>query len=159
MKWLKRLVIALAILFIAAQFVRPSMTNPAVDESLTLRARAQIQPEVYAVMERSCNDCHSNKTSWPWYSQMAPVSWYLSRHVNQGRRELNISDWARYDNNRAMRKLDAICEEVQAGEMPIKSYLLLHPSASLSEADKQALCNWANQERTRLSTPQASNQQ
>jgi hypothetical protein len=159
MKWLKRVVIALAVLFIAAQFVRPSMTNPAVDEGRTLRARAQIEPEVYAIMERSCNDCHSNKTSWPWYSQVAPVSWYLSNHVAEGRRELNISDWARYDNNRAMRKLDAICEQVKEGEMPMKSYLLLHPSAKLSDADRQALCDWANRERARLSTPQAGNRQ
>jgi hypothetical protein len=159
MKWLKRVVIALAIIFVVAQFVRPSMTNPPVDESRSLRAKSQIQPEVYAIMERSCNDCHSNKTSWPWYSQVTPVSWYLVRHVNQGRRELNISDWAGYDNRRATRKLDEICEQVKAGEMPIKSYLLIHPSASLSDADRQAICDWANQERARLSAPQASNRQ
>jgi hypothetical protein len=158
MKWLKRAGIAIAILFAVAQVIRPSMTNPPVDESRTLQARAQVQPEVYAIMERSCNDCHSNKTTWPWYSQVAPVSWYLSRHVDQGRRQLNISDWAGYDNRRATRKLDEICEQVKTGEMPINTYLLIHPSAKLSEADKQALCNWAEQERARLAASQANNQ-
>src|SRR4051812_21901303 len=109
MKWLKRVAIAIAILFVVAQVIRPSMTNPPVDESRTLQAKAQMTPEVNAIMERACNDCHSNKTSWPWYSQVAPVSWYLSRHVTEGRRHLNISDWAGYDNKRATRKLDEIC--------------------------------------------------
>lgn len=155
MKWLKRVVIIIAILFVVAQAIRPSMTNPPVDESRTLKAKTQITPEVYAIMERSCNDCHSNKTVWPWYSQISPISWYQARHVDQGRRELNISDWARFDNRRATRKLDEICEQVKTGEMPLSSYLLLHPSAKLSDADKQALCNWTEQERARLAaTPQ-----
>jgi hypothetical protein len=81
---------------------------------------------------------------------VAPVSWYLARHVNQGRRELNFSDWASYDTRRATHKLEGICEEVKAGEMPMKSYLPLHPSARLSDTDRQALCGWANQERERL---------
>jgi hypothetical protein len=156
-KWLKRALLALLILFVVAQVIRPSMTNPPVDESRTLRATAQIPPETYAIMERACNDCHSNKTEWPWYSQVAPVSWYLSRHVAQGRRELNLSDWARFDNKRATRKLDEICEQVKTGEMPLKSYLLIHPSSKLSDADRQALCNWTEQERARLATLSTNN--
>lgn len=158
MKWLKRAIIALVILFAVAQVIRPSMTNPPVDESRTLQAKAQVQPEVHAILERSCNDCHSNKTAWPWYSQIAPVSWYLVRHVNEGRRELNISDWAQYDTRRATKKLEEICEQVKEGEMPLKTYLPLHPSAKLSDADKQALCDWTNQERARLASTQAGNQ-
>jgi hypothetical protein len=72
MKWLKRVAVVLAIIFALAQAIRPSMTNPPVDESRTLQAKAQVRPEVYAIMERSCNDCHSNKTAWPWYSQLLP---------------------------------------------------------------------------------------
>ncbi len=154
MKWLKRALVALATLFVVAQVIRPSMTNPPVDESRTLQAKAQISPEVYAILERSCNDCHSNKTEWPWYSQVAPVSWYLSNHVSDGRRQLNISDWAGYDTRRATRKLDEMCDQVKSGEMPIKSYLLIHPRAKLSDADRQAICNWTEQERARLSTSQ-----
>ena len=159
MKWLKRAAIAVIILFVVAQAIRPNMTNPATDESRTLQAKAQVRPEVYAIMERSCNDCHSNKTSWPWYSQITPVSWYLARHVQQGRRELNVSDWAKYDTRRATRKLDEICDQVNRGEMPINSYLLLHPSAKLSDADKKALCDWTNEERARIAAPPSSNQQ
>lgn len=164
MKWVKRALLAFAILFVVMQVIRPSMTNPPVDESRTLQAKAQIPPEVYGILERACNDCHSNKTEWPWYSQVAPVSWYLSNHVSEGRRELNISDWAKYDARRAARKLDEICDQVKSGEMPIKSYLLIHPKAKLSDADRQSICNWTEQERARLSAnqstaPQQSNTQ
>ena len=150
MKWLKRAVILLAILFVVAQVIRPSMSNPTVDESRTLQAKAQVPPEVNAILARSCDDCHSNKTTWPWYTQISPISWYQARHVNDGRRHFNVSDWAKYDNRRATRKLEEICEEVKSDAMPLSSYLLLHPSAKLSDADKQALCNWAEQERARL---------
>lgn len=152
MKWLKRAALGLIILLVLAQLVRPDMTNPPVDESRTLSAKAQVRPEVYAILERSCNDCHSNKTSWPLYSQVTPVSWYLVNHVNEGRRELNLSDWAKYDTTRATRKLDAICEQVREGEMPLNSYLLLHPAAKLSEEDKKAICDWTVEERARLAS-------
>lgn len=159
MKWVKRALVALAILFVVAQVIRPSMTNPPVDESRTLQAKAQISPEVYSILERSCKDCHSNKTEWPWYSQVAPVSWYLSNHVKDGRRQLNISDWASYDTRRARSKLDEICEQVKEGEMPLKSYLLIHLRAKLSDADRAAICNWTAQERDRLSAAQPAQSQ
>src|SRR5206468_12536548 len=70
------------------------------------------------MLQRSCNACHSNQTAWPWYSQVSPISWYLQHHVNEGRRELNFSDWATYDQRRAARKLTETCEEVKKGAMP-----------------------------------------
>src|SRR6266481_7932101 len=91
-KWL---VICLAVLFVAIQFVRPARTNPAVDESQTIFARTQMTPQAAAILDRSCRDCHSNKTVWPWYTQIAPVSWWLSGHVNDGRRNLNLSEWGK----------------------------------------------------------------
>jgi hypothetical protein len=159
MKVLKWMLVVLAIIFLAAQMVRPSRTNPPVDESRTLQASVHVTPEVDAILERSCNDCHSNKTRWPWYSEINPVSWWLVNHVNEGRRKLSFSDWGTYPPKRAANKLKEICEQVESGEMPIKSYLPLHPAAKLSDADKQVLCNWANQERTRLLASQPASAQ
>lgn len=158
-KILKWTVIILAVLFVAIQTIRPSRINPPIDASLALEAKTRVTPEVAAILERSCNDCHTNKTVWPWYSNVAPVSWYLVRHVNDGRRHLSFSDWGSYAPKKADRKMQEICEQVQTGEMPINSYVILHPSAKLSDADKQILCGWANQERERIpgnqpSTPQ-----
>lgn len=157
MKVLKRVLIGLGILFIAIQVVRPAKTNPEVDESRTLQAKAQLTPQVAAIFERACNDCHSSKTVWPWYTQVAPVSWYVINHVNAGRKELNFSDWAKYDAKRAAHKLEEICEQVEQGKMPIKNYVLLHPAAGLSAEDRQAICDWAKQERARALATQQTN--
>lgn len=156
MKILKRVLIGLGVLFIAIQVIRPAKTNPEVDETKTLQANSQINPQVAAIFERACNDCHSSKTTWPWYTQVAPVSWYVIRHVNQGRKELNFSDWGKYEAKRMVRKLQEICEQVEQGKMPIKNYVLLHPDAALSDADRQAICDWAKQERERVLASQSA---
>jgi hypothetical protein len=152
---LKWAVVALVVLFAGLQFARPTMSNPPVDESRTLESHARVPAEVAAVLGRSCNDCHSSRTRWPWYSQVVPVSWFLARHVEEGRRQLTFSDWGSYTPRRASRKLDEICEQVEAGEMPLKSYLLLHPSAKLSDADRKLLCEWTEAERARLAAEQS----
>ena len=151
-KALKRAALALALLFAAAQFYRPARTNPPVDEGRTLRANAHVTPEVAAILERSCNDCHSSETRWPWYSNVSPVSWYLKRHVEEGRRELSFSEWGGYTPRRRERKLHEICRQVESGEMPLKSYLPLHPSARLSDEDRRALCEWTRREEERLAS-------
>ncbi|HEX8722355.1 MAG TPA: heme-binding domain-containing protein [Pyrinomonadaceae bacterium] len=148
-KVVKWLAVALALLFLGAQFYRPERANPAFDESKTMRANTRMTPEVAAVLERSCKDCHSSETAWPWYSQLTPVNWFLKGHVEEGRRELNFSEWATYSKRKRERKLHEICEQVESGEMPLKSYLPLHPSARLSEEDKRVVCEWARGEEGR----------
>ncbi|HSB11510.1 MAG TPA: heme-binding domain-containing protein [Blastocatellia bacterium] len=158
-KVLKWTGISLIVVLVVIQAIRPAKTNPEVDEARTVQAHTSISPEVSAILERSCYDCHSSKTTWPWYSQVAPVSWLLVRDVNQGRRELSFSDWARLDARRAARKLQEICEQVEKGEMPMSSYVLLHPDAKLSDSDKQLLCDWAKRERDRVLAAQPANPQ
>lgn len=142
--------IGLIVCFVVIQAVRPAKTNPSVDETKTIQAAAQITPDVSAILQRSCSDCHSSKTIWPWYSQIAPVSWFIVNDVNDGRKELSLSDWGTYDSRRKARKLEELCKQVEEGEMPMASYVLLHPAAKLSESDKQLLCEWAKRERERL---------
>lgn len=154
-KVLKLSALVTALLFVGAQAYRPDRTNPPVDESKTMRANTRMTPEVEAILERSCKDCHSSETVWPWYSNVAPASWFLQRHVEEGRRELSFSEWATYSKRKRERKLYEICREVESGEMPLKSYLPLHPSARLSEEDKRVLCEWTRQEEERqLEGPQ-----
>lgn len=158
-KFLKWAAVALVVLFVVAQAVRPAMTNPPVDASKTLRANAQITPEAEAVLERSCRDCHSNETVWPWYSQVAPVSWLLTRDVNEGRHNLNFSEWGTYSQRKVANRLKGICDQVQRGDMPLWFYLPLHPSAKLTDADKKTLCDWSKQELARVSASQPGTQQ
>jgi hypothetical protein len=148
LKWVS---IAIAAFLIISQAVRPARTNPPTDQSKTLEATGRLTPEIAAIFDRSCRDCHSNQTVWPWYSNVAPISWLLANDVNEGRRELSFSNWSDYDSRRALRKLQQICDEVREQEMPMASYVLLHPEAKLSEEDRRLICEWANRERERLS--------
>ena len=151
-KWkvLRWIVVVVACLFVVAQFSRPARTNPAVDQSLSLESRVQVSPLVSAIIDRSCSDCHSNKTRWPWYSNVAPVSWFVIDHVNEGRQNLNFSEWGRYTKRDTDGLLKQICQEVKAGAMPLSSYTPLHPGSKLSAEDKKILCDWANAERQRI---------
>jgi hypothetical protein len=148
---LKWTAIVLALVFLGLQFIRPARTNPPVDEARTIQKHTQISPEVASILDRSCNDCHSNQTRWPWYSNIAPVSWFVANHVNEGRKELNFSDWAQYSTEDQTGILKQMCKEVTAGAMPMKSYLRLHWEAELSDEDVRTLCDWAQKESQRLS--------
>jgi len=95
-------------------------------------------PVTRELIHRACFDCHSNKTVWPWYSNIAPVSWLVQRDVNGGRRHLNFSEW-----DLPQRHAKDVAEEVKQGEMPPWFYLPMHPAANLSEAEKQELIDGA----------------
>jgi hypothetical protein len=148
-KFLKLTALAVAILFISVQFVRPNKTNPPIVEARTLESHARVTPEVAAIFERACKDCHSNQTEWPWYAQVAPVSWYVADHVNNGREEMNFSEWSTYDREQADWLLGAMCMTAERGRMPLPSYTRLHHPATLSPADVQILCAWSQAERER----------
>jgi hypothetical protein len=127
MKWTKWLLIAL----VAIQLVPfgRSHTNPPATKEFTWDS-----PATSELAHRACYDCHSNQTTWPWYSSIAPVSWLVQRDVNGGRRHLNFSEW-----DRPQKHAKDIAGEVREGEMPPWFYLPLHPAAKLSDTEKQAL--------------------
>lgn len=147
---LKLLAVALAALFAVAQFVRPARTNPPTARDQSFESHVRMTPEVARLLERSCNDCHSNQTEWPWYSHVAPASWFVVDHVNHGRSHLNFSEWARFDENERADMLEHICHEAKRGTMPLDSYTLLHKDAKLSPADIRTLCDWTGGERQRI---------
>lgn len=152
LKILKWLALVVVVVLIGLQFVRPARTNPAVDQSQTIHARQQVNPQVAAILDRSCQDCHSNSTRWPWYSNVAPVSWFVIDHVNHARSHMNLSEWGSLDNRKASKKLEEICEEVQDGAMPLESYTYIHWNAKLSPEDVKTLCEWTAAERARIAS-------
>lgn len=135
--------IALVVITTAIQFVRPARTNPLVDPSHALAEMQPVPAHVTVVLDRACRDCHSNNTRWPWYSQVAPVSWWVIDHVNHGRSHFNYSDWARYPAADRARLLKNSCDLVREDSMPLPSYRWMHRRARLSKADVQAICELA----------------
>jgi hypothetical protein len=142
-KMARRAAVAALVLLVASQLIRPARTNPVTDPSRTLAARIPITAEVKGVLERGCRDCHSNDTRWPWYSNMAPVSWFVIDHVNSGRRHVNYSDWPPGDADETRKVLKNTCDLVRKGSMPISNYLWMHSDARLSARDIDALCAWS----------------
>lgn len=149
-KILKIFAAVLVLAFIAVQFYRPAMINPPVIEAETLAATTRVPENIQALLKRSCNDCHSNQTVYPWYSNISPFSWKLAEHIEEGRRELNLSVWNTYSGNKKRNKFDEICEQVTTGEMPHNQYLWIHTEARLSEEDKKLLCDWAETEKAKI---------
>ncbi len=138
---------------VVSQFFGPAKTNPSTDTSQSIESRLQITPPVAAILDRSCNDCHSNKTRWPWYSNVAPVSWFVINHVDEGRENLNFSEWGRYTQRDVDGLLKQICREVKTGAMPLTSYTPLHPRSRLSKEDVKTLCDWTTAEHLRVTSP------
>lgn len=150
LKILKWLMLVVAVLFVGIQFKRPARTNPPIDESQTINAHTQMTPQVAQIIDRSCSDCHTNKTAWPWYTNVSPVSWFVVDHVDEGRGDMNLSEWGKYDQRRRGRRLQQMCDLVKDGAMPLSSYTPLHPGSKPSAGDIKVLCEWTEAERARL---------
>ena len=131
----------------AIQLVRPARTNPPTDPARTLMAVTHAPVEVQSVLQRGCRDCHSHDTRWPWYSNVAPISWLVIDDVNHGRRHFNYSDWAQYDRDKIPQLLKDICEQTRKGDMPLSTYLWMHTDARLSDREVSVLCDWSDAER------------
>jgi hypothetical protein len=130
-KVLARVLLAVGAGLVLIQFVpygRAHTNPPVVQEPQWDR------PSTRLLAARACFDCHSNETQWPWYSNVAPISWLLTRHVDEGREVLNFSEW-----QRSYEEADEAAESVSEGEMPLTSYLLAHPSARLTPEEKGEL--------------------
>ena len=142
-------------LFAGAQFVRPARDNPPAVAGQSIEESSPPPADVSKVLNRSCMDCHSNRTVWPWYSNVSPVSWFLKGHVDRGRDHLNFSEWARYDRRETMYLLKDICKTASAGTMPLGSYALVHRDAALTPDDVRTLCTWASGETLRRASSPA----
>jgi hypothetical protein len=136
--------LVLAIVVLAMELFQPKHTNPMVIPSRSLESHVTVPESVQSVLQRSCYDCHSNATVWPWYSHVAPVSWMVVDDVNTGRRHINFQDWEAQENEKeAKEHLGLICKEVRTHGMPLFSYRLMHRDARLTDQDVKTLCAWS----------------
>src|ERR1700730_5079585 len=142
--WIKWSAVILAALFVLIQIVRPARTNPPVVPSRGLDAHVQVPGEVQSVLKRSCYNCHSSETIWPWYSHVAPVSWLVADDVDTARSHVNFQDWeAQVNASEGNEHLGLICKEIRERTMPPFSYRLMHKDAPLSPEEVSAACAWS----------------
>ena len=147
-KLVRRTLLAAAGVLVLAQLVPVDRSNPPVDSEVPA------PPEVRAILKRACYDCHSNETTWPWYSRVAPLSWLVERDVREGRKGVNFSTFGRYADKRRQRKWMEIPEQIEKGEMPPWFYAAIHGEARLSDAERAALVRWARENGTREGRPE-----
>lgn len=140
----KKILIALLVVFVLIQFIRPEK-NLSGDETYAASKTYPMSAEVSHVMEVACYDCHSNKTRYPWYAEVQPSAWWLAAHVDDGKDELNFSEFTKRKLATQNHKFDEIIELVKEGDMPLHEYtwLGMHPEANLSPEQRDLITNWA----------------
>jgi hypothetical protein len=138
-------VVVLVVFLVLIQIFQPARTNHQAAPSSSLAAHVQVPGEVYSALLRSCGDCHSNRTQWPWYSHIAPLSWVITDDVNEGRRHMNLENWdLQKDPKQANDRLVDICQEIKMKGMPPFSYRLLHDANELKPNEIASICRWSD---------------
>ncbi len=141
---LKKIIpIAVIAVLLIMQLFPIDKTNPPVDASKDLITLEAPPVEIATLLKAACYDCHAHTTKYPWYTNVAPLSWWIKGHIDHGRDELNFSTWSEYDADKRAHKLEEVAEEVLEKHMPLKSYVWLHSEAKMSPEQRQALAGWA----------------
>lgn len=149
---IKKTVVILVILFIVIQFIRPARNdgNAAGPDDIT--NVVTVPDTVMSILKKSCYDCHSNHTNYPWYMNINPGGWLMASHIKDGKEELNFSEYATYSKKKRDRKLTITAEQVSKHEMPISSYLLIHSGAKLSDGQIKIIKDWVDSAKQELKT-------
>lgn len=134
--------IGLILFLILAQLRRIDKTNPVSEAKNDYLAIELPNDNIKMILKESCYDCHSNETTFPWYSNVAPLSWWLKGHVDNGRKKLNFSDWGTYANNKKSHKIQESIDAVSDKWMPLGSYTMMHPKGKLSKENRALLIEY-----------------
>jgi hypothetical protein len=144
MKFLKKILWILVILFIAAQFIRPKKNISEAAPAAHISQKFSVPDNVKQILSTSCYDCHSNNTRYPWYNNIQPVAWWMGGHVEDGKKHLNFDEYSSYNLRRQYHKFEEMIEMVKKDEMPLPSYLVLHGNAKLSMEQKVKITDWCS---------------
>ncbi len=150
MKIAKIILLVFFLIFVALQFFRPAKNSGSTDPSKDVSAAVPVPPEVVAILKESCYDCHSNSTRYPWYAEVMPAGWFLAGHIDNAKSQMNFSEFTTGSLRRQYHKFEEITEQIDLGEMPLPSYLILHSASELSAEKKQLLLTWAEDSRASM---------
>lgn len=139
---MKKIIVIVLIAFIMIQFFPIDKTNPPATPGMDFLRIKDTPPEIAKIISTSCYDCHSNETKYPWYSSIAPSSWFLKNHVVEGRKHLNFSTFAVYEPKRQAHKLEECIEMIEKKEMPLESYYIGHQDAKLTDQQRLELVTY-----------------
>jgi len=141
---IRKIFLALLLIFVAIQFIRPEKNISAQISANDITAHYTVPEDVLKALKISCYDCHSNNTIYPWYYNIQPVAWWMADHVKVGKEEINFSEFGSYAPKKQRHKLGEVIHQVKENEMPLDSYLWIHKNAALSDAQKNSIISWAD---------------
>jgi len=136
--------------FVLIQFFQPDRNKGTIDPEIDVLTFSTIPDSLANMLKNSCYDCHSNHTIYPWYSYISPVSWMLEKHINKGKKKLNLSNFGDLEKSQKIGALADLCDVMESGSMPLKSYLVIHRDARLKDSEITAFCNWSELEALRI---------
>jgi Haem-binding domain len=139
----KKILLALIIIFIAIQFIKPKKNIHPVQQPNDISTIYAMPTDVDSILIIACKDCHSNNTRYPWYNRVQPVAWFLSNHVEDGTRSFNLNEFATYPIWRQYDKISEVKKQIDKGDMPLSSYTWIHKDAILSDAQKNLVESWS----------------
>lgn len=138
----RNILIALAVVLIIMQFFPIDKTNPPVNQAKDFLTTENAPVEVAQLFKTACYDCHSDETKYPWYTSVAPTSWFVKGHIDDARKHLNFSTWGDYDANQKAHKMEEIIEMVDGKEMPMLTYWMIHWDAKISVEQRTQITDW-----------------
>ncbi|MFM1879144.1 MAG: hypothetical protein RLZZ241_2010 [Bacteroidota bacterium] len=147
MKLVKKIATALLVVLVLIQFIRPAKNTDTSEHLAVFLAETNPPEPVREILNAACMDCHSNHTEYPWYNQVAPISFWIADHVKHGKGHLNFSEWQNYESKRKDHKLEEVVETLESGFMPLKEYTWTHQSARLTNEQRNAVMLWAKNTR------------
>lgn len=150
MKRYKAILIVLLVVLIVIQFFRPTKNLSNTQSSNDIAVVYNEPDNVHTILNKACNDCHSNNTRYPWYNNIQPVAWWLNNHIQEGKGELNFNEFGTYSLRKQYHKLEEMADQVKKGEMPMGSYTLIHTDARLTDKEKATLTDWVNSIRNEM---------
>ena len=151
MKWYKKILPAVLIVFIAIQFIQPAHNSSVQELPTDITKTIRVPDTVLNIFKKACYDCHSNNTRYPWYVYIQPTGWIMARHIRNGKDNLNFSDFGSYSQRKQANKLRAIETSIKEGSMPLPAYTIMHSDAKLSAEDKKLITDWASVAKDSLS--------
>ena len=140
----KKILLGLLAIIIIIQFIKPDKNIHAGNQPYNIATKFTVPNDVQKVLQKACYDCHSNNTAYPWYSHLQPIAWFLNHHIVDGKKKLNFDEYTSKSLRYQYHKLEETEEMIQKGEMPLKSYTIVHKEAVLTQQEKEAIINWVH---------------
>jgi len=139
----KKILVVLLIIFIIIQFIKPQKNIHTGPQPADISTLYPVPADVDSLLVIACKDCHSNNTRYPWYNNFQPVAWFLANHVKDGKNSFNLNEFATYPLAKQYDKIEEIKKQIDKGDMPLSSYLIIHKDAKLTDAEKNTIITWS----------------